>query len=274
MKLKKLVFNLLVAATLMLLTCTACSELPDDTEFPDYRPSTSDSTTTEEPSKKNEDESPWQPSTQVIWTIRDLGNGEAALTGYDTSGPAPKGNVRLPESVSGRKITEIAGWSGIKNCTTIEKLTIPGTVSTIGNCAFENCNNLKELTLENGVISIAAHAFDGCNSLQKISLPNTIIGVGDYAFARCTSLKTAVLPNWLTSVSQGLFLSCESLESVYIPAYVAEIQADAFGGCKNLKNVYYGGTPKQWLELKIDGDGNGYLTAATVHYQAKPSDVN
>lgn len=167
MKLKKLVFNLLVAATLMLLTCTACSELPDDTESPDYRPSTSDSTTTEEPSKKNEDESPWQPSTQVIWTIRDLGNGEAALTGYDTSGPAPKGNVQLPESVSGRKITEIAGWSGINNCTTIEKLTIPGTVSTIGNCAFENCNNLKELTLENGVISIAAHAFDGCNSLQK-----------------------------------------------------------------------------------------------------------
>ncbi len=71
------------------------------------------------------------------------------------------------------------------------ELSIPNTVTAIGNYAFSGCNNLKSLFIPNSVKSIGVNAFDGCKSLKSLTIPKNVEYVGDNAFNYCDSL-TAV----------------------------------------------------------------------------------
>ena len=55
-----------------------------------------------------------------------------------------------------------------------EKVTIPNSVTTIGESAFEGCERLKNIDIPNSVTTIGAWAFDGCSSLTDITIPNKV----------------------------------------------------------------------------------------------------
>ena len=49
------------------------------------------------------------------------------------------------------------------------ELTLPNSVTSIGNCAFGGCSGLTELTLPNSITSIGDYAFAYCSDLSKIT---------------------------------------------------------------------------------------------------------
>lgn len=210
---------------------------------------------------------------QIVWTIEDLGNGKARLTGYDSTGATPKGNITLPTKVSGRTITEVKG--GIfKDNDKIKSVTIPSTVCSINyDCAFWNCSNLKTVIFEEGTTFIGSSTFRYCSSLENIVLPQSLTTLERWSFTGCTALKQIVLPNKLSAISWHTFGDCTSLSKVYIPANIKKIESEAFQNCTSLTDVYYGGTEEQWLEISLDGSGNGYLTAANIHYNSTAADM-
>ena len=54
-------------------------------------------------------------------------------------------------------------------------VSIPNTVTYIGNNAFLNCSDLKSITIPSSVLKIGYTAFSGCTKLRKIiSMPNTV----------------------------------------------------------------------------------------------------
>ena len=55
----------------------------------------------------------------------------------------------------------------------IWEITIPETVTSIGDGAFLNCKSLEKVTLYNKVKSIGASAFFGCNSLESVTYNGT-----------------------------------------------------------------------------------------------------
>ena len=60
-------------------------------------------------------------------------------------------------------------------CTSLQSVTIPGSVKSIPSDAFENCTGLTSVVLEEGVERIENYApFWGCTSLAKIELPDSL----------------------------------------------------------------------------------------------------
>ena len=54
--------------------------------------------------------------------------------------------------------------------------------------AFCGCESLQSVTIPNSVTSIGYEAFSGCESLQSVTIPNSVTKIGDYAFSGCTHL--------------------------------------------------------------------------------------
>ena len=55
--------------------------------------------------------------------------------------------------------------------TSLQSITIPSTVTEIGNNAFNRCSSLREVILNEGLQKIGEFAFSGCTSLQTFTIP-------------------------------------------------------------------------------------------------------
>lgn len=50
---------------------------------------------------------------------------------------------------------------------------------------FSYCNSLQSITIPNSVTSIGDEAFRCCESLQSVTIPNSVTKIGDEAFYYC-----------------------------------------------------------------------------------------
>ena len=74
---------------------------------------------------------------------------------------------------------------------TLTKVTIPNTVTAIGNYAFENCTNLEEVVIydSSNLENIGNYAFLNCPKLEKFNIPAKVKSVGYAAFEECENLE-------------------------------------------------------------------------------------
>jgi hypothetical protein len=70
----------------------------------------------------------------------------------------------------------------------LTSITIPNSVTSIGNGAFSDCSSLTSITIPNSVTSIDGLAFSGCSSLTSITIGSSVTSIGNYAFSGCSSL--------------------------------------------------------------------------------------
>lgn len=83
-------------------------------------------------------------------------------------------------------------------CKSLTSVTIPNSVTTIGEYAFSGCSALTSVTIPNSVTTIDRAAFEDCTDLQKVYIGNSVKAIGEYAFKYCTSItqisSEAVVP--------------------------------------------------------------------------------
>lgn len=96
---------------------------------------------------------------------------------------------------------------------TIESVSLPVGLTSIGAHAFAYCEKLTALTIPDAVTTIGAYAFSGSN-LQEITLPEGLATLPEGAFMECQSLQTIVLPSTLTTVSALSLAYCGSLSRI------------------------------------------------------------
>ena len=133
-----------------------------------------------------------------------------------------------------REGTEVICDGAFSSCYSLQSITIPNSVKSIGDEAFCHCGSLQSVTIPNSVKSIGDGAFSWCKSLQSITIPNSVTSIGDEAFRCCYSLQSVTIPNSVTSIGYGAFRGCESLQSVTIPNSLTNIENDAFANCTHL----------------------------------------
>lgn len=73
-----------------------------------------------------------------------------------------------------------------------QTLTVPDTLTFIGNKSFFRCGVLTSLSLPNAVADIGAEAFANCSDLTSVTLPNTFTRIRDGAFSGCAKLTSVV----------------------------------------------------------------------------------
>lgn len=75
-------------------------------------------------------------------------------------------------------------------CHTVRKISIPSSVTKIGDYAFYNRTDLTSIELPSGVTSLGDRAFSNCTNLSSLTLPSGVKEIGYAAFLSCTDLTS------------------------------------------------------------------------------------
>ena len=111
------------------------------------------------------------------YQISATGVDTATITSY--SGSAT--NLTIPSKLNGMKITQI-DLNAFGESKKLTKVTIPDTVTTIGDLAFNNCTSLKEVTIPASVTEIGFWAFADCTLLKEVTIPASVKSINYEAF--------------------------------------------------------------------------------------------
>ena len=167
-------------------------------------------------------------------------------------------SVEIPSSVGGVPVTAI-GMYAFQVCG-IKSITIPDSITEIGNYAFSMCSELTSVTISDSVQKIGIRAFSQCPKLENVELPNHIIDIQAKVFSEtpwhdALSKKNplvivngmlidaancegdVVVPSDVKFISAGTFQRNPKLTSVVVPASVTKINDNVFALCDNLKSV-------------------------------------
>ena len=135
-------------------------------------------------------------------------------------------SVTLPSTVTA------IGNNAFMKCSGLRSIPLPASVTSIGDYAYYGCGGLKgNLVISSSVSSIGIFAFSRCHGLINITLPNSITTIERATFAECNSLMAVKLPSSITAIKQSSFYSCGSLISVNIPSSVTSIEDNVFVLC-------------------------------------------
>jgi hypothetical protein len=148
------------------------------------------------------------------------------------------GNVMpvVPEEVEGFVITSVGDWAfgRFLGKRPLLDITLPDTLTSIGDYAFANCTKLTVLDIPKGVTTIGAAAFSGCASLLRLKLPQGLTVISDWLFKDCHSLTGVSIPYSVRELGKGVFAGCKALAEVFLPDDISAIEFEAFRGCKAL----------------------------------------
>ena len=144
--------------------------------------------------------------------------------------------ITIPSNINGIEVKGI-GSEAFKNCTNLQEILIPNSVTHIDSSAFEDCYRLSSITLSNNLTSIGNSSFKDCASLLRVTIPNSVTNVDSSAFENCSYLQSVTLSNNLNSIGSSAFKGCASLPSITIPNTVTNIDSSAFENCSYLQSV-------------------------------------
>ena len=198
-------------------------------------------------------------------TLTISGTGE--MYNYDSSSNAPwhehRDNITtifIEDGVT--SIGDYAFWQ-LHNVSALYgyAITIPNSVTKIGNCAFAACTSLLTIEIPSSVTSIGISIFgmsenlarivvdenntiydsrNNCNAIietatntliagcRSTTIPNSVTKIGDYAFIHCYNLTSITIPESVTKIGWCAFCYCTGLSEVTIPNSVTQISDMAF----------------------------------------------
>lgn len=119
---------------------------------------------------------------------------------------------------------------------TVNGISIPNGISSIGNYSFEKCTSIVSINLEN-VTSIGAHAFQYCENLTSVT-SSYVNSIGTAAFINCWRLGNVNFSNYYLKVIDAYtFTNCSGLTSVTLSSSLTTIRAYSFENCSGLPNI-------------------------------------
>lgn len=194
-------------------------------------------------------------------------------------------HVVVPDTIDGKKVTAL-GVGAIGNGIApekIESVTLPDTLTSIGDRAFCNCTNLKSVTIPKNVSSVGKNAFltdfskPGLTEIKVASgnpyfsekngvlfdksgktliafptgrggsyqIPDGVTGVGDRAFYYGVNLSSVTVPSTVKTLGTEAFENCTALKKITLSEGLVKIGDSAFQYCSKLDTVTVPASVKQ-----------------------------
>lgn len=171
----------------------------------------------------------WVASAQLTF---ETNSGAITITGF-TGTPT---EVVIPSATNGYPVTGISDRA-FQDCYSLRSITIPNSITNLGQSVFYYCTNLADLTMGTNVTGIGQVDFYNCSRLGSVAIPNSVTSIGSAAFDRCYGMTNISLGSSVTNIGSDAFALCSSLTNVTIPKGVTGIGIAAFSGCFDLKAI-------------------------------------
>ena len=176
---------------------------------------------------------------QTLYFVPDANDANSVIATSPYEGmwdEEPEGDIALPDKVNldGKVMSVIGvGKAAFFACKQITSITLPESITSIGENAFKECIKLTKVVAL-GETTIGASAFRECSALVDLHFPK-VTSIEGYAFNSCSNLAEIHFPK-ATSIGGNAFESCNKLVSVEFPMVVS-IGSEAFEKCSNLTDV-------------------------------------
>ncbi len=181
----------------------------------------------------------------------------------------------------GDGVIEIGDYAFFR--TTMTGVTIPDTVTKIGEWAFTSNQDLGSVSLPSGLTTIGTSAFNNCRNIKQITIPESVEEIGGTAFSQ-TGIRTINIPgkvmnlnntfSWCAdlhtvtfSQSDRYYLSmnyafknCGSLTSVTTPS---DCQTYCYGSFSNCESLQFVSIPNTYQLEDYMFTGSTALTSVT-----------
>ena len=121
----------------------------------------------------------------------------------------------------------------------LNTITIPNSVSTIGNSAFNGCGRLTTINYNARNCSIESRyssnnrIFHGCNNLSKVNFGDSVIIIPAYLLHHCVGLDSVTIGNSVTIIGDSAFLGCTGLANINYTGTIAQWCGISFGIASN-----------------------------------------
>ena len=201
--------------------------------------------------------------------VLTIGNAVRKVPAYffETSAESKLTEVKMVNVASA--VLQDIGRHAFNNCEQLTSLSLPGTITRIGQDAFADTgfyntvNNWRGSALYyegpaykyllaynkesgestyvvlNDTLVIADAAFLQSTVIKDITLPESVVTIGSDAFSDCRNLERvefrvneATRESALTTIGAGAFKNCSLLEEITVTKNVATIGDEAFDGCR------------------------------------------
>ena len=175
-------------------------------------------------------------------------------------GGEPVADLVIPDGTVKIGNNAFCGYSSL------ESVSIPNSVRSVGAGAFGDCDSLvyneydnayylgnesnpylllvsakstdiTSCTINESTKIIHSNAFANCRDLSGVVIPDSVTEIGMAAFYNCTSLSSVKISGSVTEIADSLFDGCSALAAVIIPDGIGEIGDSAFFGCASLSDI-------------------------------------
>lgn len=205
------------------------------------------------------------------WGLKKINLGKNIIVGStDTPFPKARGHVTFAEGT-----TEIP--QHIFADSNISDVTIPESVTKIGDGAFMYCGLLETVTLPKlleyigtgtfistkirefklpvGLDFLGGYAFSGNQRITEMDIPGSVRLIRNGLFEDCRELRSVKLGWGIERIGQMVFSGCHSLETLYLPGSLEYIDPGVFGRMlyrttkPDLARIYFSGNKEQFIRL-------------------------
>ena len=117
--------------------------------------------------------------------------------------------------------------------------------------------SLTSITIPNSVTSIGDRAFAGCSNLTNIVIPDSVTTIGVGVFAGCSNLTSVIIGKGVTSIGVATFNTCDSLTDVYYRGDVNSVDRSlyltSYYNNKDKFKIYYPKGNPSWDDIVENG---------------------
>ena len=192
----------------------------------------------------------------VVWGYQASGTTSNGLIWYQSNDEisiyeysGTNSTIEIPSIINEKPVSSISD-DAFQYSYSLQCITIPASVKSIGDYAFSDCGSLTSICVDENnehYKSIDGNLYtkDGKTLIQyaigkkstSFIIPNSVTSIGEWAFSECSSLTSVHIPASVTIIGNSAFRFCDSLITITIPSSVMSIGDYAFRYCDSLTSI-------------------------------------
>jgi hypothetical protein len=154
-----------------------------------------------------------------------------------------------------------------QNMSGLNTITIPESVTSIGEHTFEGCAFTKDNFINNSSLDAEANNYWGATIVES---GNSLFIIEDGVLTQYNGNEAnVIIPDGVTKINSYVFAYNNVITSITIPESVTQIGSSFGYECPNLTKVYYKGSISQWCNIDFDSSIFNYTSTKSFYINGK-----